>query len=211
MTARSTPPFGVLAVEHAISETLGQGSSDGAGPSLELERASEESPDALPALPLAGSELSSADADEPPSGGPELPLLMPDYGTDAEPVAASVADGTPSSAEPLPWLAPPTEDPAAARVDAEEAPEVDRRTDDTSTAYEDVLTPRVTPAGGPTRADSPYEIRTIVGANVAVAEALERIAGRVRSGELRVPAVEESAGEAASLAAALAVLLGVRR
>jgi hypothetical protein len=50
----------------------------------------------------------------------------------------------------------------------------------------------------------------MIGANLRVAEMLESVARRVRSGELRVPAVDELAGEAGALAAALAVLLGVR-
>ena len=241
-----------LAVEHAISETLGQGPAVDTGPSFELERASEESPDALPALPVALEEAlpvphgepPMGEFDEPPSGGPELPLLMPDYGADlaagdpvrsppwmspSEAIAAVeealVAEGRaaadehasdargeemPSSEEPLPWLAPPPDEPAARRDEAEASRETGGGSSVDATAYDAVLTRRITPPGGPTTVNGPGDVHGIVGANLAVAEALERVARRVRSGELRVPAVEEAAGEAGSLAAALAVLLGVR-
>ena len=252
-TARPDGELDELAVEHAISETLGQGPSVDAGPSLELERASEESPDALPALPgapaeelpVSHGEAPTAEADEPPSGGPELPLLMPDYGTDAparepmrsppwmsspsetiaaieealvtdDPTAAderagsATGDETPGNEEPLPWIAAPPDEPSARHDEAEGSREADRGSSADPTAYDAVLTRRITPPGGPTTADAASDVRAIVGANLAVAEALERVARRVRSGELRVPAVEEAAGDAGALAAALAVLLGVR-
>lgn len=231
-----------LAVEHAISETLGQGSAT-ATESFELERASEESPDALPELPSL-PETAEAAVEDVPSGGPELSFFLPPDDMDAGPPAAhqwpsvdgvdatheqtsaareseptseastmpkeSFSEEAPSSSTPLPWLAAPTQSAEPADTTAPPAPdEATVSSAEQAMRYDAHAKPRDTPARR--LGESPRdEATTIVGANLLVAEMLERVAHRVRSGELRVPALEESAGEAGALASVLAVLLGVR-
>ena len=237
-----------LSVEHAISETIGQGTMSAGDSSLELERASVESPDALPGLPsLPAEDASELPDDGTPSGGPELAFLMPDEDTSAptsklpwvaesETVAAveealseeaetasaeesgpvgERGDEVPSSSEPLPWLAAPAEESEQDRLSAAHVfDEVSSTTRSDAPRYDSGAMRHITPPRNLTEAAmeaSEQAATMVVGANLSVAEALERVAHRIRNGELRVPAIEESVGDAGALAAALAVLLGVRR
>jgi hypothetical protein len=216
-----------LTVEHAISETLGQGASPSEGLGLELERASVPDPEGLPssgdvfAAPPPELTFLSAIEETPPAvpRGSNAPPSSPTLGVVEDALRGAAARGgeaessgeAASGEDPLSWLAAPAEakSPPEPRVEHE------------------ITTPTFLIAGGydlaemrrpitdepPRRtqpAPEPDEPSTIVGANVSVAEALESIARRVRDGELRVPAIDASTGEAGALAAVLAVLLGVR-
>jgi hypothetical protein len=217
-----------LAVEHAISETIGQGAHATDAFGLEVERASEPASGALPGAVDAGpapSELTflSTLEEAPAAAAEPTPSATVDAVEDAlaferrseraneRALPDESAEEPPTSDEPLPWLAVPPEAPNRS------APLV---------AHE-IKTPTFLIAGGydmeemrrPATEEKPSESETaaasaesstIVGANLAVAGALESVARRVRGGEIRVPAIEPKTGDAGALTAVLAVLLGVR-
>jgi hypothetical protein len=70
------------------------------------------------------------------------------------------------------------------------------------------------PDSGPTDPRDPQPVQGAVNGSAGptpVAEALELLASRIRSGELTVPGYEPGMSDAAALTAALAAVLGVRR
>ena len=175
--------------------------TSGAAPQEIPEEAAEAKSPSAEAWPedVWHAEETASDADASDlwrAGGPELESAFGSAGAAAEPRPESYPDASLPSTTPS---LEPTERAPAAAVTALDAAGLSRALGAVNTPSAEAEWSRLTAAAGTGTPPMP------------LAEALELLASRIRSGSLEVSGYEPGMSDAAALTAALAAVLGVKR